>query len=142
MAVASTTPNAISTADCLARARELAPALTEFSLICHQLSVNAGWYQDPKTGEMIQRNVPEMLALIHSEVSEALEGVRKNKVDDHLPHRLSAEVEAGDAVIRLGDLTGCLGFDIGAAIYEKLVYNASRSDHTLAARAADGGKAF
>lgn len=142
MAVASTTPGAISTADCLARARELAPAITEFSRICHQLSVNAGWYQDPKTGAMIQRNVPEMLMLTVSEVAEAMEGVRKNKADDHLPHRLSAEVELGDATIRIGDLTACLGFDLGEAIYEKLVYNSRRADHTLTARAADGGKAF
>ena len=142
MAVASTVPYAIPTADCLARARELAPALTEFSMICHQLSVYAGWYHDPKTGETIQRNVPEMLALVQSEVSDALEGFRKNKVDDLLPHRLSAEVELGDSVIRIGDLTCCLGFDLGAAIYEKLVYNTRRADHTLAARGADGGKAF
>jgi len=35
---------------------------------------------------------------MHSELSEALEGVRKNKQDDHLPHRKSVEVEFGKAI--------------------------------------------
>ena len=142
MAVASTSPGAMSTLDCVRVAASCAFTVTRLTQICHQLSVNAGWYQDPATGEMIQRNVPEMLALVHSEVSEALEAVRKNRRDEHLPNRLGVEVELADAVIRIADLAACLGLDLGAAIVEKLIYNANRADHTLAARAADGGKAF
>ena len=37
--------------------------------LCHGTSVACGWYDDPETGEPIQRNVGERIALIHSEVS-------------------------------------------------------------------------
>ena len=84
----------------------------------------------------------EKLTLIHSELSEALEGVRKDKMDDHLPHRKSVEVELADAVIRIFDLAGAMQLDLGAAIAEKMAYNAQRPDHKAEARAAAGGKAF
>jgi NTP pyrophosphatase (non-canonical NTP hydrolase) len=109
---------------------------------CHGRSVLAGWYQNPATGEPLERNVGEMLALIHSEVSEALEGVRKNLNDAHLYHRKSVEVELADALIRICDLAGHLKLDLGGAYHEKLLYNATRADHTLAARAGAEGKTF
>lgn len=142
MAVASTTPHEVSTPDCLIVAEGYAAPITGLTRICHQLSVNAGWYQDPNTKLMVHRNVPEMLMLTVSEIAEAMEAVRKNKRDDHLPHRAGVEVELADAVIRICDLAGCLGLDLGAAIVEKLHYNANRADHRLETRAADGGKQF
>lgn len=84
----------------------------------------------------------EKIALIHSEVSEALEGFRKDKADEHLPHRKSVEVELADAVIRIADLAGAMQLDLGGAIAEKMAYNASRADHKPEGRAAAGGKAF
>src|SRR5262245_43683454 len=42
--------------------------------VCHQASRQAGWYTDIATGAPRDRNRGEMLALIHSEISEALEG--------------------------------------------------------------------
>lgn len=116
--------------------------LTELSQDIFNSNVAAGWYSDPKTGERIERNVGEMLALIHSEVSEALEGHRKKLMDDHLPHRPMIEVELADATIRILDLAGYLGLDIQAALDEKRAYNANRSDHKLENRMKDGGKAF
>ena len=47
-----------------------------------------------------------------------------------------------DAVIRIFDLAGAYGMDLGGAIAEKLAFNQSRPDHKLAARMADGGKAY
>lgn len=82
------------------------------------------------------------LALVHSETSEALEGFRKDLPDEHLPHRRSIEVELADALIRICDLAGGLGLDLGGAVVEKLDYNARRADHKPEARAAVGGKAF
>ena len=116
--------------------------LNWFAYCCHQRSLNAGWYTDAATGQPIQRNVGEMLALIHSEISEALEGYRKKLMDDHLPDRCMIEVELADAMIRIADLAGYLRLDIGGAIDEKLAYNLKRSDHKPEARAAKNGKAF
>lgn len=108
---------------------------------CHGRSFRAGWYHDPVTGERIVRNVGEMIALIHSELSEGLEGVRKNLKDTHLPERPSIEVELADALIRICDLAGYLKLNLGDAYREKLIYNETREDHKRETRA-DGGKAF
>ena len=117
-------------------------AINLFVGLCNKRAVVAGWYNDPKTGEPIKRNIGEQLALVHAEVSEALEGHRKNLMDDHLPHRPMIEVELADAVIRIADLAGYLDLDLGGAIIEKLEYNRTRADHKLANRAMAGGKAF
>lgn len=68
----------------------------------------------------------QMLALIHSEISEALEADRKNLMDDKLSHRTGLEVELADAVIRIFDMAGGLEMDLGGAIEEKLNYNTTR----------------
>jgi NTP pyrophosphatase (non-canonical NTP hydrolase) len=115
---------------------------------CHQRSVAAGWWNCPITGEpstpeyIQQTMVPQKLLLIHSEISEACEAHRKNAMDSHLPHRSGVEVELADAMIRILDLAGGLGLDIGAAMAEKMAYNAQRADHKLEARMADGGKRY
>lgn len=70
---------------------------------------NQKWWVNPHTGERIERNPFEILALVHSELSEALEGERKSKMDDHLPTRKMAEVEMADTMIRLLDCAGAWG---------------------------------
>lgn len=107
--------------------------------VCYGLSLNAGWH---KTGELSHEAFATKIALIHSEVSEALEGGRKNAQDEHLPHRKSVEVELADAVIRIFDLAGKMNLDIAGAIVQKLAYNQKREDHKPEARAAAGGKKF
>lgn len=108
---------------------------------CHGASLKAGWYTN-LDGTPKDRNVGEMLCLIHSEISEAMEGHRKNLMDDKLPHRPMMEVELADAVIRICDLAGFQGYDLAGAIEEKMAYNAERLDHKLENRAKEGGKAF
>lgn len=113
--------------------------------ICHAASARAGWWNDLRTGEPIITRphvVGEKLMLVVSEVSEAMEGHRKSLRDDKLPHRPMIEVELADAVIRIADLAGALGLDLGGAIAEKLAFNAQRPDHKPEARLADGGKAY
>lgn len=114
--------------------------LNGYALECH--TANQRWWQDPKTGERIERNKGELLCLIHSEISEAMEGERKNLMDDKLPHRRMAEVELVDALIRIFDYAGAFGYDLDGAYADKMAFNATRVDHTHAARLAEGGKQF
>ena len=89
-----------------------------------------------------ERNVGEMLMLCVSELAEAMEGHRKNLMDDKLPHRPMLEVEIADAMIRLLDLGKGLGLDVAGALIEKHEFNQTRHDHTEEARKAEGGKAY
>lgn len=66
------------------------------------------------------------IALMHSELSEAAEGVRKDAMDDKLTHRKALEVELADTVIRILDFAGYYSLDLGGAIIEKLEYNLGR----------------
>lgn len=110
--------------------------------LLHATAVNSGWYKDPQTGQTIQRNFGEMVALMHSELSEALEAHRKNLMDDKLPHRNGIEVEFADCIIRILDTAEALGLDVAAAIIEKNRYNQQRKDHQLSERAKQGGKKY
>lgn len=101
---------------------------------------NIKWWQDIDTGKPIERNKFELLALAISEVSECLEGERKNLMDDKLPHRRMAEVELADALIRIFDYAGGFGYDLQGAFEEKMAFNARRADHRPEQRLAEGGK--
>ena len=124
--------------------------------VCYGAAAKAGWW-GPKNQEgdrpdvLLIRDggtrfgkalVAQKLCLIHSEVSEAMEGHRKGLQDDKLPHRPMIEVELADAVIRIADLAGAMGLDLGGAIAEKLAFNAQRPDHKPEARQAAGGKSY
>lgn len=120
---------------------------------CHGASAAAGWWTDITTGNDLiaeirsgsllgKALVGQKLCLVHSKVSEGMEGHRKGLPDDKLPHRPMIEVELADAVIRIADLAGALGLDLGGAIAEKLAFNAQRQDHKIENRQAEGGKAY
>ena len=109
--------------------------------LCHQRSVEGGWYSN-EDGSWKVRNKGEQIALIHSEISEAMEGERKNLMDDKLPHRPMTEVEMADAVIRIADYCGAWGYDLAGALIEKIEYNRSRADHKMENRVKEGGKAW
>lgn len=93
----------------------------------------AGW---PKTEKGTD------IALIHSELSEALEGERKDLMDKHLPHRKQAEVEMADAVIRICNYCAQHQYDLEGAIEEKLEYNLNRPDHKIENRNEPGAKQY
>ena len=114
--------------------------LNELAQIAHQANIK--WWQDPHTGLPIKRNKGELIALMHSELSEALEGERKDLMDDKLPHRKMAEVELVDAILRILDYAAGFGYDLQGAFDEKMAYNAQREDHKHEARRLAGGKQF
>lgn len=114
--------------------------------ICHEAA--AKWWIDLSTGEDV-RNWPKpqqtlwimsKLALVHTEVSEAVEGVRKDLPDDKLPQYGMFECELADTVIRCFDLAGGFNLNLGRVIAEKLAFNAQRADHKIENRLAAGGK--
>lgn len=76
----------------------------------HQL--NQKWWHDINTGARLNRHPKELLMLTVSELSESLEGIRKNLLDDKLKHRFMEEVEMADAYIRLLDIAGGFNIDL------------------------------
>ena len=114
--------------------------LNDYRDTCH--SANKKWWQNIDTGEPLKRNKGELLALIHSEISECLEGERKDLMDDKIPTRKMAEVELADTLIRIFDYAGGFGYDLQGAFEDKMKFNATREDHKHEARRISGGKQF
>lgn len=102
----------------------MTPFETEFHLLQKDIYRNArakGFWDESV-------NIGEKLALIHAEISEALEAYRRNNPpDDKLPQFSSATVELADAVIRIMDLAGGIGLDLAGAIVAKVEYNKGRA---------------
>jgi len=100
--------------------------LSQIQTEVHKLAKDNGWWIDADV-----KIVPEKLALIHSEISEALEEYRNGQLD-HLYYRESDGkpegfgVELADAIIRILDLCGYLGIDVGELVQLKHEYNKSR----------------
>lgn len=110
--------------------------LNEYGELCHK--ANQKWWPS----DINTRNKGEAIALMHSELSEALEGERKGLMDEKLPHRPAAEVEFADTLIRIFDYCHAFGYDLEGAFQEKMKYNSVREDHKLENRMKEGGKKF
>ena len=111
----------------------------------HETNKSAGWWNDTITGESLLDNpyvIGTKFMLVTTEVAEAVEGFRKNLMDDKLPQYKMVDVEIADAVIRLFDLAGALNVDLGKIIEKKREVNANRADHKVENRLKDGGKKF
>lgn len=111
--------------------------------MAHTIANEAGWYVDPVTGQPVQRNFGEVIALMHSELSEALEAHRKGKVfDDKLTDKDAVGVELADCIIRIMDTASAMNINIADCYISKCTYNRHREDHKLENRAKQGGKKY
>lgn len=125
----------------------------ELQAIAYQQSADKGFHDDePTSGRALLSLNAERIALMHSELSEALEELRNGKPADETYYpTMPAEWHAGkeyapfkpegvpsemaDVVIRVLDFCGANGIDLEGMITEKLAYNASRPHR-------HGGKRF
>ena len=98
-------------------------SMTVASLVSesHRIARSKGWWENP------DKNVGELLALVHSEISEALEVYRDYGVEGLTKTWLEADgkpegftIELADAIIRIADLCGGFDLDLEKALETKM----------------------
>lgn len=86
----------------------------------HACAINHGFWEE-------DRNNGELIALMHSELSEALEALRHgDPPSEKIEGFTNVEEELADLIIRVMDMCPARGFRVGEAILAKHAYNLKR----------------
>ena len=96
----------------------LTAALETQAMLISQFMQAQGFWESDNTGEKI--------ALMHSELSEALEADRKSLDAEHIPGFSGVEEELADVIIRVLDFAGHHQLRLGEALSAKIAYNLTR----------------
>jgi len=87
--------------------------IEKFIKECHSIAKEKGWWDS-------ERNEGELIALMHSELSEALEAMRGHaRIED-------VAEELADCCIRIFDYCGARNIDLEGALIKKIEYNKTR----------------
>lgn len=78
---------------------ELSKVYQHWQVYIHDQNVERGWWDNPRSFSVFTN-------LFHSEVSEGVEGLRRNLMDDKLPQYKNLHVELVDCFIRILDYLG------------------------------------
>ena len=85
----------------------------------HDTAMVKGWWDN-------ERNDGELIALMHSELSEGLEALRTNAKSDKIKEFYGIEEELADILIRIFDMVGDRKYRLAQALLAKMEYNKSR----------------
>lgn len=126
--------------------REVAPTrevrgmtLVELGKLCRSSST---WWDEVTGSGNTAWDKAVLIGLMHAELSECLEGVRTDCMDDKLPNRRMEDVEMADVIISVLAYCEEYGIDLVGALGEKLRYNKTREDHKRQNRREKKGKKF